>query len=420
VVKLSWVGIVVAALAASGRASAQTGCDFVVLPASGDIAGVFAEGISRDGTVVVGYVSTPAGQRAFRWTALDGFLVLGTFPSGGASQAFAVSDDGSVIVGRAVRAGNYRPFRWTLTDGFVELTGFDGAGPAGASDVSADGSVIVGTGPFGGILQGFRWTAASGVVNLGSFPGQRGSGAQAVSADGQITVGSGTAPGGQRPFRVAGNQFITELPNIPEGTASAADISPLGTIIGTYSGTNNGFPVPRAFRWLDGVLTDLGVRGTNNAHESRAYVITGDGRYVGGDSGAPGRPVPVIWESGQPVRNIAEFFAAKACVPVPGIEFTINLLTGTSADGLSMIGYASRTTPNQPSRSESWILHLGPRCRADYNGDGFVDFFDFAEFSGCFDGSGCPIGKNADFNRDGFADFFDVDEFALAFEAGCP
>ncbi|QOJ00430.1 MAG: hypothetical protein HRU70_07985 [Phycisphaeraceae bacterium] len=58
-------------------------------------------------------------------------------------------------------------------------------------------------------------------------------------------------------------------------------------------------------------------------------------------------------------------------------------------------------------------------CAADFNDDGFVDFFDADAFVACFEGVECPPGKTADFNNDGFVDFFDLDEFIAAFEAGC-
>ncbi len=58
-------------------------------------------------------------------------------------------------------------------------------------------------------------------------------------------------------------------------------------------------------------------------------------------------------------------------------------------------------------------------CRADYNRDGFVDFFDFDDFVSCFEGVSCVAGQDADFNDDGFVDFFDFDDFVLAFEEGC-
>ncbi len=57
-------------------------------------------------------------------------------------------------------------------------------------------------------------------------------------------------------------------------------------------------------------------------------------------------------------------------------------------------------------------------CAPDFNGDGFLDFFDYSDYVACFEGS-CPPGKSADFNGDGFADFFDYSDFVTAFEAGC-
>ena len=58
-------------------------------------------------------------------------------------------------------------------------------------------------------------------------------------------------------------------------------------------------------------------------------------------------------------------------------------------------------------------------CKADFNGDGFVDFFDFNAFVTCFEGGSCPPGKTADYNGDGFVDFFDFNAFITDFENGC-
>jgi hypothetical protein len=60
----------------------------------------------------------------------------------------------------------------------------------------------------------------------------------------------------------------------------------------------------------------------------------------------------------------------------------------------------------------------GPGCLADFNQDGFIDFFDYNDFVACFEGVGTP-GCNADFNGDDFVDFFDYEEFVVAFETGC-
>ncbi|QOJ00481.1 MAG: pre-peptidase C-terminal domain-containing protein [Phycisphaeraceae bacterium] len=58
-------------------------------------------------------------------------------------------------------------------------------------------------------------------------------------------------------------------------------------------------------------------------------------------------------------------------------------------------------------------------CPADFNDDGFLDFFDLDAFISCFEGFGCPQGKTADFNADGFVDFFDLDAYVAEFDAGC-
>jgi hypothetical protein len=57
-------------------------------------------------------------------------------------------------------------------------------------------------------------------------------------------------------------------------------------------------------------------------------------------------------------------------------------------------------------------------ARADFNQDGFLDFFDYTEFVECFEGN-CPPGLSADFNGDGFVDFFDYLDYVFRFEAGC-
>jgi hypothetical protein len=58
-------------------------------------------------------------------------------------------------------------------------------------------------------------------------------------------------------------------------------------------------------------------------------------------------------------------------------------------------------------------------CPADFNRDGFLDFFDYDAYVSCFEGGDCPCDQTADFNRDGFADFFDYDQFVTDFESGC-
>jgi hypothetical protein len=84
------------------------------------------------------------------------------------------------------------------------------------------------------------------------------------------------------------------------------------------------------------------------------------------------------------------------------------------------------------SRSRGGVVTVSgdsPSCPADFNRDGFLDFFDFADFTGCFEGltGSCPADRPPDpppdlapdFNADGFVDFFDYLDFTAAFESGC-
>jgi DNA-binding beta-propeller fold protein YncE len=60
-----------------------------------------------------------------------------------------------------------------------------------------------------------------------------------------------------------------------------------------------------------------------------------------------------------------------------------------------------------------------PGCIADFNFDGFIDFFDYDAYVLCFEGGECPPGRDPDFNGDGFVDLFDYDSFVELYEVGC-
>ncbi|MCC5823613.1 MAG: hypothetical protein JJU44_10035 [Planctomycetes bacterium] len=73
--------------------------------------------------------------------------------------------------------------------------------------------------------------------------------------------------------------------------------------------------------------------------------------------------------------------------------------------------------PNVYSLPARVVIRVGaPDCPVDMNGDGEVNFFDFAVFINLFQ-AGDPA---ADFNGDGELNFFDFSAFVAAFNAGCP
>ncbi len=107
-------------------------------------------------------------------------------------------------------------------------------------------------------------------------------------------------------------------------------------------------------------------------------------------------------------RDIYIRSAVEGIAP-PGTAFARLVLTfnqpGGSAAGAAFI-------------DDAWLYSL-PACPADFNNDGFVDFFDFDDFITCFEGRECPPERSSDFNDDGFSDFFDFDEFMSAFDQSC-
>lgn len=93
---------------------------------------------------------------------------------------------------------------------------------------------------------------------------------------------------------------------------------------------------------------------------------------------------------------------------VPSLA-TVNLATGEATNvGVLNLGIAGLFTLKA-------IAAPGP-CPADFNRDGFLDFFDYDAYVEAFESGNDP---RADLNCDRFLDFFDYDAFVAQFESGC-
>jgi probable HAF family extracellular repeat protein len=165
-----------------------------------------AYAISDDGRVVIGSYRPAVGaiDSGVRWTASDGIVSLGTFPTGLSTLPTALNADGSVIVGSADVGAATHAFRWTLSTGLIDLGVPLGASYSSAQGVNSDGSVIVGLAIAIGGSRGFVWTESGGpqwlddyLINAGvDLTGwSRLAGASAVSADGKTIIGSGVYDG---------------------------------------------------------------------------------------------------------------------------------------------------------------------------------------------------------------------------------
>ncbi len=186
----------------------------------GGYSGTAASNVSGDGSVVVGNVWNDSQVAyGFRWTLTnpvtgDGTMVfLEGFAGGSAhSGANGVTADGTVVVGYGTPAsGQQQASRWNA-DGTIESLGNLASNPflwSVAGDVSSDGEVVVGTGyrgaAFNNNMEAYIWTQATGMVGLGTdLPEGHydDTSALAVSADGSIVVGyaSSTASTTAVPF----------------------------------------------------------------------------------------------------------------------------------------------------------------------------------------------------------------------------
>jgi uncharacterized protein (TIGR03790 family) len=137
--------------------------------------------------------------------------------------------------------------------------------------------------------------------------------------------------------------------------------------------------------------------------------------------GEPGRALvvelPAIFKD-DPVGSTYEVVAGPTKATVIGGSGAFRVLNPLpNVSGRDSMTFRV-TTPSGVSGVARISLRWGADCPADFNRDGFVDFFDYDAFVGCFGGE-CGPGESPDFNEDGFADFFDFDQYVTAFEAGC-
>jgi probable HAF family extracellular repeat protein len=235
-------------------------------------------GVSADGSVVVGFHADTSVTQAFRWTAAGGLLDLGLLSGGTFSYAAGVSADGTVVVGQADNAfGDLRAFRWTSTGGMFDL-GTLGGWESTANAVSADGSVVVGDADTsGGEVHAFRWTSTGGMQDLGTLGGVY-STALGVSGNGLVVVGTSDTGLAYHAFRWAASSGMIDLGTLggPESAALGANHD--GSVVVGYADTPTG---SNAFRWTAATgMQDLG----NLGGMSKANAVSADGRVVVGDA----------------------------------------------------------------------------------------------------------------------------------------
>jgi probable HAF family extracellular repeat protein len=186
-----------------------------------------AQGISADGSVIVGQSDTDDGYEGFRWTSGGGMVALGVLPGASTanSNANAISRDGAVIVGSSSNStGGTRAVKW-VGGSISELPGQTGFGDALATNL--DGSVVAGRAVVGSPTSEAAIWDASGLRSLAAALTGKGvdttgwtlKAAYSMSEDGRTIVGTGVDPSGNTVGYVA---YL--------GTACVADINNDGNV----------------------------------------------------------------------------------------------------------------------------------------------------------------------------------------------
>ncbi|AWI81690.1 autotransporter [Parazoarcus communis] len=252
--------------------------------------------VSANGNYVAGTLRSNETYRAVRWNAESGLFYDIPFVSGQLhSWANAVSADGSVVVGSSTKLNfsDKIAYRWTAADGTISLGTLSGYDYSEANDVSANGSVVVGSAWESGssnIRQAFRWTSATGMESLGNSTRSI---ALAVSDDGSVIVGLAGEMLSSIAFRWTQASGMTLLGTLAGGTDSEAyDISGDGKVIvgWSLSGSDD-----RGFRWTE----VTGMQSVEDWLRSHGAVIAEDMTESADATNADGSVVVGVLSNGR-------------------------------------------------------------------------------------------------------------------------
>lgn len=297
----------------------------------------YAEAISPEGSVVVGYSECTTGQscpsgggypQAFRWMEPDGLVPLGDLPGGEvSSRALAVSDYGQVIVGWGTGPTLQEAVAW-----------YNGNGPHSLSlDPRPSGSFALGVSQDGVILArccaDTRWCriGVSGTQCMGTARAATGG---AISGDGEIVAGAGWDGSCMQIVRWTGG-----LQSTMEGMSRCKDGAPYAA---NYDGTV-----------VVGELFDVGAwrgKGTGGGEiigPGVAHDVSGDGATVVGNS--------FLWTTDSGYRDLQQALETEYCLDLSDWDSLV--AKGISADGFTVVGRGYRRSA---SSTQGWIARLTP------------------------------------------------------------
>ena len=401
-------------LALSSRGSAQQqSASFQPLGVPPGATGTIATAISPDGLLVVGNVSRPGGQQAFRW---NGTLTVLPDLSGGPvhSEARGVSIQftGGYVVGSSASAAGQVPCMWDM-DGAVHVQpSLDPSHPAGA---------VVDVASVGLLGAGYSWLsgqdAAVDCIVDPSTPSATPleyasvlSHARAISAFGNVIVGERLVGGVLRAYRWNAWELTSQLldgPGSPYSASAASNTSTDGsmTVGHVYSAG-----APRAVLWRDGQTIEL-TDPTGTVLPLMATGISGVGQRIVGLGIAGASSVAWVWDELNGVRRLQQVLEQEHGLTLPPGYSLVNAVD-ISGDGRKIAG----TCIDPQGRVQAFLVHLPGPCRADVAPlHGVVNLADVGKFTDDRD-HGRAAG---DLNGDGLLNLPDCEIMGAALNGAC-
>lgn len=323
-----------------------------IAPLPGDVSNQ-PTALSADGTVVVGFSTSPSGKtQAFRWSATDGMTGLGFMAGGTSSSAHGVSADGTVVLGDGnADAVLSAVFRWSAKAGLVPLKSLANSTICVAGGLSGDGATVVGTClVFGNTA--FRWTEGTGMVALSRFGtgSNQTSNAFAISADASTVVGIGHAVlTGAVLWNAAGEGSILGL--LPGDTATGASaVSRDGSVV--IGNSTQASSQRRPFRWTRQTGMNAMASTSGPFTEVNASAVSGDGRLIVGWGSTAAGETALIWDETHGMRRLEDMLKIDYQTTFAG--WTLSRATAISDDGHSIAGVG--VNPN--GITEGWLVKL--------------------------------------------------------------
>jgi probable HAF family extracellular repeat protein len=388
-----------------------------------------ANGVSADGSVVVGMSNSTTGTQAFRWTAAGGMVGLGAFPNPGgfpSSQAFVVSADGQVIGGASVRPASLNEdgsaFRWTMADGMTFAGSLGGTEGGSVHGLTRDGSVMVGAASSPDFsYRAFIWRSGTGPVALPDVLHQAQSAAQALTSDASLIVGSADINFMANPHPatwtlVNGSYVSARLPELNvNAVGSALAVTPDGSVIAGQS-------AGRAVTWTSAGIQNLGlIPGGLAGTTYLATAISADGGTVvglGDYNVTQGTGTAFIWDAVHGMRDLNLVLTGDFGLDLHG--FVCFYARGISADGKVIVGYGFSDVGQEAFVAD---LHTGPPpCYPNCDGSTTAPILNVNDFI-CFQSlfaSGDPRANCDGSTNPPILNVNDFVCFQSAFAAGCP